>query len=263
VVMKKISILLTQRGSPEKLNAFMDELVSLTTETGSVEMVIAVDDNDDELLTAYPGIVKSHESILTRVFIVKQSEHFTKDYWNFLAKQAQGRFILTVACDNKMFPQGWDEIIWKKMDAASKAFGDDFVCGLTKDNIRRTGENPVYPIFSCHPVLSKTHVDVLGYFYDERYWSWGSDQAVALLYRRLGKLLGQMRLVSIMDVLIYDYNSVHTTTETDPDKLEQMRQADRGYQKHLRISQEHPCDLKIEDYEFEALKIINYLKGSK
>jgi len=261
--MKKISVLLTQRGQPEKISSMLSDIFFNIYEPDSVEFLIAVDDDDQDILRVYKTIETSFSPLKVKFFIVKQSEHFTKDYWNFLAKQAEGRFLFSIACDNKFLTRHWDKIIYEKMDNASKKFGDNFICGLTKDNIKRHGEDPNYPNFSCHPVLSKEYVAKMGYFYDERYWTWGSDQAVAILYRELSKMINEWRLVSIMDVQIYDYNSMHTTDETDPVKLEAMRIADKGYQKNLRISQEHSCDLKKEDYQKEAQKIIDFIKQGR
>lgn len=261
--MKRITIIITQRGHVDKFINFIEELVASTQDPASIEILVAIDDDDQEFLSAYGSLEQKYMFFSLKFFVVKQSEHFSKDYWNFLAKKAAGRFIIPICCENKILTAHWDQIIWDKMGEAARQFGDDYLLGLTKDNIKRRCEDPIYPNFSCHPVISRQFVSEMGYFFDERYWCWGADQAAALLFRTLSALIDQWRLVSLVDVKIYDYNSMHTTDETDPVKLEQMRQADKGYQKQLRISQEHPCSLQPEDFEIEANKIIQLIKAKE
>jgi hypothetical protein len=255
----KLSVIIAQRGHPEKFEAFMKELRDITETPSSVEVLVVIDDNDTEFLAVYKDIEPRFPDFSLKFYVVPQTDHHSKEYWNFLAKKACGRWIIPVCCDNKIHTQGWDKIICEKMDSASKQFGDDFLIGLTKDNIKRRNEDPVFPNFSCHPVMSRQYVEKMGYMFDERYYTWGTDQAAAILFRKLAEMTGQWRLVSIMDVQIYDYNSMHTTDETDPKKLEKMRLADASYQKHIRIAKEHPCNLQPKDYEIEARKIMGFI----
>jgi hypothetical protein len=255
-----LSVIIAQRGHPEKLSGFMEDLIGLTSDPASVEVLVVIDDNDPDMLSMYKALEQRFEQFSMKFHIVKQSDHHSKNYWNFLARKARGRWIIPICCDNKIHTNHWDKIICDKMEQAALKFGDDFLIGLTKDNIKRPGEDPAFPSFSCHPVFSKEYVEKMGYMFDERYYTWGTDQAASKLFRKLAEMSGQWRFASIVDVQIYDYNSIHTTDETDPKKLEAMRQADASYQKHVRITREHPCTLKPSDYETEAMKIMRFIK---
>ena len=255
-----LSVIIAQRGHPEKFDAFMQELRAITSDPATVEVLVVIDDNDNDFLPVHNDIESRHQDFSLKFHVVKQSEHQSKDYWNYLARQAQGRWIIPICCDNKIHTYKWDKMIHEKMAAAAQRLGDDFLLGLTKDNIKRRGEDPEYPNFSCHPVLSREFVNKMGYFWEERYWTWGCDHAAAMLFRKLEKMTRQRRIVSLTDVLIYDYNTVHTTDETDPKKLHKMRLEDKSYQKNLRITSEHPFNMTDRDCEIEAKKIMGFIK---
>lgn len=256
----KLTAIIAQRGHPEKLFTFMEELIRITHDPASVEVLVVIDDNDPELIGVHKIFQDRFKQFSLKFHIVPQSEHQSKDYWNYLAKRARGRWIIPICCDNKIHTDKWDKVICDKMEQAALKFGDDFLIGLTKDNIKRRNEDPVFPNFSCHPVMSKEYVEKMGHMFDERYYTWGTDQAAAKLFRKLAEMTGQWRLVSIMDVQIYDYNSMHTTDETNPKKLDAMRLADASYQKHIRIAKEHPCNLQPADYAIEAKKIMGFIR---
>lgn len=267
--MKNITVIFTVR---EHVKSFEETIESFTTNAfnpNNIEFLVAIDDDDKPMLDIVSDFETIYEKFSMKFFICQRSEHFTKDYWNMLAKKAQGRFILPSACDQKMMTKHWDKKIYDKMEDASKKYKDDILHGLIKDNIRRNGEDPRYPNFSCNPVLSKKHVEVLGYFFDERYWSWGSDQAVTNLYKHLWSITKEWRLVSLVDVEIFTFNSPHVVPDWMTEKdVAEMKANDKGFQLHNRIAQEHPCDLdkvEIKDllYDLEAEKLKRYILNKR
>jgi hypothetical protein len=261
--MIKITVILPARGQIDKFERMMASFVRTTRTPNDVEILIAIDDDDPVFMSQSSELEEKYHNFNLRFIICKPSEHFTKDYWNVLARLAKGRWIFPIACDHEVITPKWDRILVQEMERRAESIGDDIIHGLIKDNIKRTNEDPLYPNFSCHPVQSKEHVEVMGYFFDERYWAWGPDQAVSWLYRALCKLTGENRLVSLMGVEIVTHDSIHTTTETDPDKLEEMRRNDKNFQKFCRIEREHPCTLTTEDYLNEALKLREYIKEKR
>lgn len=251
-----LSIIIAARRDHFKLFKLFHNIVMQSENPSNIEVLVVIDDDDIELLKWTQHFIKTEKRFYLSIFIVKQSEHFTKDYWNFLAKKASGRWIIPLACDVKILTKGWDEIVIRKMGEHAATLKDDFILGLTRDNLRRDGEDALYPHFSCFPVISKMQVDKLGYFFDERDYAWGSDQNICSLYKVLEKLTGEKRIVSLVEVKIHATDSIHTTQETDEKKLESMRIADKSYQKFLRIQQEHPFTMTEKDMRIEARKII-------
>jgi hypothetical protein len=261
--MKKLSLILPVR---ENLKAFYDLMYNISFKTlnlKDIEILVAIDYDDEIFMDCIDLLKRKFGTLDLQFFPVSRSDHFTKDYWSFLAKKARGRFIIPIALGCQINTPSWDNIVYKKMDEYAREVGDDIIHGLIKDNIRRTGEDPLYPNFSCHPVLSKEHVDALGYFFDERYWAWGSDQAVTIVYKELFKFLKQRRIVSLIDVEIVAVNSIHTSGETDETKLKIMRELDRGYQHFLRIDQEHQYSMTPQDAKAEAIKLFSYITNKR
>lgn len=253
-----ISIIIAQRGHPEKLRSFLCDVVRQSYDMNNVDVLVAIDDDDHNMVHESKDIGRIFDFV--KFYVVKQSDHHSKDYWNFLAKKAEGRWIIPICCDNRIETEHWDNILMEKMSAGADAVGDDIIMGLTKDNLVRTKEDPVYPNFSCHPVMSRQYVQHMGYMFDERYWTWGTDQVAAKLFYLVTKMLRQQRVISLMDVKVYDYNTVHTSHETDPAILEKLRQADSGYMKNLRISQEHPFSITRQQLEEEARKVVQIIR---
>ena len=261
--MKKLSVIFPARSNIAAMYNRMNNIIAMTDDHDGIEVLCAIDTDDEVFVDLKDHLEKKFAKINLKFFVVQRSEHFTKDYWNFLAKQANGRFIVVGGLDCQIMTKRWDEIIYRKMSKYADIAGDDLVHGLLKDGIKREGENALYPNFSCNPVVSKKHVEVLGYLFDERYWCWGSDQAVTYIYKMFSDILHQRRIVSITNVEILAENSMHTTKETDEAKLEIMRQLDRGYQHNLRINQEHPYTMTIEDALVEAEKLKSYVNMYK
>lgn len=261
--MKNLSFILPARGNLKAFYELMHNIVEKTKEPQNLEVLAAIDFDDEVFMDFFPDLERKFEKVGLKFFPRERSEYFTRDYWNFLAKKSEGRFIIPIALGCLITTQEWDVKVYNKMDEYSKVVGDDIIHGLIKDNIRRTGECPIYPHFSCHPVVSKEHVDVLGYFFDERYWAWGCDPAVTIVYKSLTEMRKQRRIVSCTDVEIIALNSIHTTKETNEDVLKVMRSLDKGYQFFLKISQEHPYSMTQEEADIEARKLVVYINNKR
>ena len=257
--MKNLTIIFPARSNLKAFYDLMNNIISMTKDHKNIETLCAIDLDDEVLMDAKQFLERKFAKANLAIFPRERSEHFTKDYWNFLANKASGRFIVNTALGCEITTQDWDEVVYRKMSNHADKLGDDIVHGLIKDNIRRDGEDKEFPNFSCHPVVSKKHVEALGYLFDERYWAWGCDPVVTLIYNILSQILKQRRIVSLTNVEIIANDSIHTTKETDENKLIVMRELDKGYQHFLRISQEHPYAMTNEEATEEAIKLKNYI----
>jgi hypothetical protein len=241
----------------------LNNIRAMTVDPHEIEVLCAIDNDDEVLCDHAEAIEKKFSDMNLKFHKTERSEHFTKDYWNFLAKKCSGRYIVVGGADCIIKTPGWNKIIYNKMSEYADVVGDDMINGLTKDGLdfRRRGENLKFPNFSCNPVVSKEHVEAMGYLFDERFWAWGSDHVITDLYRDVSKKLGQFRLVSLTDVQIVAVESIHTTEESDEAVLAIMRKLDKSYQKMIRIDAEHPYTMTPEDLSAESDKMIMYINN--
>lgn len=255
----KLSLIFPARGNLSAIYRTLYNFKEMTKNLSQTEVLIAIDSNDEILIDTQELIINKFSEINLTFFIREQSDYFTRDYWNFLANQANGRFIVIGGSDCLIKTKGWDEIVYSKMDQAASKFGDDIIHGLIRDGLRRNGEDKLFPNFSSNLVLSKQHIKALGYLLDERYWGWGSDQVVTFIYKKLCYLKHQDRIISLVDVVISADDSMHVGVGIDDKDIEILKKYDKAYQKHLKISQEHPYTMTDEDANEEATKLMNYI----
>jgi hypothetical protein len=257
----KITAILPARGQIDKFRRMMKSFQVTTHHPENIEILVGIDADDAILFPVHKDLEREYSTFNLRFMVFEtRSDHFTKHYWNPLAKAARGRWIFPIACDHEIMSTKWDVELITCMERKAKRFGDDIIHGLIKDNIKRTGEHPLYPNFSCHPVQSKEFVDAFGYFFDERCWVWSPDHIVTKVYRKLFDLTGDWRISSLMGVYIASFDSIHTTKETDPVKLEEMRKNDANFQRFCKIESEHHYPWKEEDFVNEAQRIAEYLE---
>jgi hypothetical protein len=260
--MIKISFILPARGDVKGLLTMVESFEEMTSNQDEVEILCGIDEDDAVLFPIHKELARDHKMLRFMIFN-SIDENFPRKYWNPLAREAKGRWIMIAGCDCVVLTKEWDKILYNEMSRRADIYGDDILHGLTRDNIKRHGEDPLYPNFSCNPVVSKEHVNAIGYFLDERYWGWGGDHAVTYVYKLLQDMMHKRRIISLTSIKIFAYNSMHTTDETNEDKLAEMRKNDKSYQKFLRISQAHPYTMTIEDAIIEAEKLKDYLRNKK
>lgn len=277
--MKNISIILPVKGRVDAFYSLMNSLILNTKDLSKIEVLVACDMDDEVFCDLIDFLENKYRLISLKIYKRLNSNHFSRDYWNWLAEKSNARFIINVALGCKFETFWWDDIVYKKMSEYANIVGDDLIHGLIKDNIPRHGEDKEYPNFSCHPVLSKKHIEVLGYLFDERNVCWGCDQCVTIVYKELEKQLNQKRIVSLTDVYISADKDIHTTTQEDLNKLAKdigveanmpntefilkvLRITNSSYQKFLKLSQDNPYSMTKEDAIIEAKKLYNYIRRS-
>ncbi len=217
--MIKISLVTALRGQHDIFENLLNSIVKNTQRLNEIELLVCIDGDDNDtqkMISRWTLLCPIH----TRFFIVERSEHFTRDYINYLAKMADGRFVMNINADSEFVTPNWDEHVYARMEIACRQSKDDIWLGLVKDGLVRTGEDPKFPHFTCWPIVSKASIDTLGYFLDERFKIWGPDHFIAAVYRRAN------RLVSLTNVLI-EHNSVHNHRRPDDGNYARFHQIDK------------------------------------
>ena len=203
----------------------IQSVINTAADLKTIEMLIVID-TDEPRKEDFYKVIDHYKQIFTiRTWEVERSEHFTKDYLNFLADKADGRWIIPINDDSEFQDKDWDIIIHECMNNASKETKDDILLGLTRDEIPRKGENERFPHFSCFPVIPKSVVNAQGFLWDPRCIVWGPDHVIASVFRQLA---GTSRLVSLTHVTI-GHKSAHTGRRKVHENYQRFREIDMKY----------------------------------
>lgn len=217
-------------------------MVETAHDLSKIEVILGMDDDDEQGLAGVEEIRKKYPGVEIRINISKQSENFVNTYSNPLAKLARGRWILNISDDVIFITPKWDWEILSRMNKKASGAGDDLFFGLVKDGLMRIGEDTRFPNFTCWPVLSKRHVDVLGYMYPPFFIMNGADHFIAEVYRKLG------RSVSLTHVFI-DHDSPHTM----------KRPHDEDWFRIQGINERNSVTYTKEHVEQEVLKLAGFI----
>lgn len=200
--MKRISLIFPSRDRLSFIHELMESLHRTTRNPQDIEILIAIDNDDEEMALIFKSLEEMYNLFSMKFYSVPRSEHFVEDYVNFLARKAEGRWIIPINDDSVFMTKEWDTQSAEAMEGKATEFGDDLVLGLFKDGINRTGEDKLYPHFSCWSMISKEFLYAFGYIFNPEFNIWGVDHFVAEVYRHIG------RLVSLTHIFI-DHNSAH------------------------------------------------------
>lgn len=254
--MIKISIVTPIRENVRELCRLMDSLQNTTEKPEEIELVLVVDRCDDILMPLLPYFENNHKDMNLKFFVVERSEHFVRDYYNFAAKKAAGRWILAINVDTVFMTKGWDRIISERMEAAANQFGDDILYGIVKDGLPREGDEGLAGCkkaiwhkkvdFSCWILTSKAFVSFYGGMMDPFNWLWGADHWTGKMWQNV---FGGERVVMMRDVFI-DHISHHVKDLPQPESFKYF----------CSIMKKHPILYTDEIAKREAQKIEDYIR---
>jgi hypothetical protein len=220
--MIKISIITPIRENLNELHRMMESLEATTENLEEIEVVLVIDKCDKLLSPMVPDLQKKYKKFNLHFHKVDRSEHFVKDYYNFAAKKAIGRWILAINIDVIFMTPSWDRLIASKMEAAAEIHKDDILYGIVRDGLPREGDPGLEGCkkaiwhrkvdFSCWILTSKAFVNFYGGMMNEINWLWGADHWTGLTWQQV---LSGSRVVMIRDVFI-DHISHHVKDLPQP-----------------------------------------------
>jgi len=216
-----ISLVLAFRDRVDTLEQMVTSIMKTALNPQSIEILLAMDHDDRKGKEGAVRLAQLNRDLTFRMYFFERSNHFTKDYVNPLARLAEGRWIINLNDDAVFLQLGWDVELNSKMAEAALKFEDDILLGLPKDGINREGEDPLFPHFTCFPVVSKEYVQRSGEFLDERFKIWGPDHYIAQVFKKVG------RLVSLTEEVTIHHKSYHTDLSLPKGNYDRFMEIDR------------------------------------
>jgi hypothetical protein len=255
--MIKISVITPIRENLEELYRLMKSLEETTENLEEIEIILVADKCDKVVVPLIPELEERYKRLGLRFYIVERSEHFVRDYYNFAAKQAKGRWVLGINVDVVFMTPSWDRIIINKMGEAAERYKDDILYGIVKDGLPRAGDEgiesckkAIWPqkiVFSCWILTSKAFVDFYGGMMDEINWTWGADHWTGIMWQNVFE---GSRVVMIREVFI-DHISHH---------VKDIAQS-KSFQYFSGIMRRHPMRCTQAIAEKEARRIEEHIRS--
>jgi len=182
----KFSIIFPARGHKDKLFRSLGSIVKTTDRLKDVEVLIAVDDDDEELKH-----IGYHDGLDIKVFEYPHRKDILCCYYNALAKKATGDVIWVWSQECFLRTMHWDKIVRKHIKKHPKwdvwlAMPRDITLleklpdGRWKTKIQA---NPITKEeFSCYYMLSRKAYEAVGYVQKPEIRMWGSDLYMCMLF---------------------------------------------------------------------------------
>jgi glycosyltransferase involved in cell wall biosynthesis len=168
---KTISVLIPSRNRTIQLVNSVRQILQMATDPGRVEILLRLDCDDENSLLAYRGLRLTVPAIavVDDRYAGWQSNHV---FYNALARQSTGDWLLLYNDDAQMLTAGWDQ----KLLAVEKPIAATRM-------LREKGGEPYHwtakngqVMGNCFPAIRRDAVELLGQFSRHRhvdvYWEW-------------------------------------------------------------------------------------------
>ena len=97
----QISLVTPYKHTPDNdLDRLMTSLEETTEDHTAIETIIVIDNCDKDLCKRSGELEYKYQRQNLRIYAVDQSDHFSKDYFNYAAKMANGRWIMAINDDS-------------------------------------------------------------------------------------------------------------------------------------------------------------------
>lgn len=182
----KFSFIFPARGHQDKLKRTLDSIVRTTSRLQDVEVLIAVDSDDNELKNVgYNG------GLDVTFFEYPPRKDILCCYYNALAKKAKGDVIWVWSQECFLRTMNWDKIARKHIKRHPKwdvwlamprdiTLLEEMPDGRWKTKIQG---NPITKEeFSCYYMLSRKAYEALGFVQKPELRMWGSDLYMCMLF---------------------------------------------------------------------------------
>ncbi len=180
----KFSIIFPTRERPVLLKLLIDSIAMSTKNLEDIEVLIAIDDDD----TATKEFFAQNKWGFIKVFEVKRSLNFSEDYYNFLARQSTGKWILVCNDDGRFTTPHWDFMAEKVLNEYI-GNGPNLVYGWIQDNLGQW-RAPGHGDYCCFPLFGRAGYEAMGNcVFPARIPTWGADIWAKKLYDQIDRVV--------------------------------------------------------------------------
>ena len=172
------SIIFPTRERTELLKKCLESIDQNTEDTDRIEVLLAIDDDDKR--TDY-GFLEDYSFV--RAFRVRRSVNFSKDYYNFLASQSRGKWIICANDDCQFETSCWDSVAYNILKDRSNVIYGFINDGMDGFRVKHYGK------YCSFPLQGREGYNVLGYIFPDRIPIWGSNLWVKALYEQIGSVV--------------------------------------------------------------------------
>ncbi len=175
----KFSIVFPTRERINLLKELLDSIQKNTANLSEIEVLIAVDEDDIDTMS----FLGHSDFSFIRIFPVKRSLNFSRDYYTYLAKHSIGQWIITINDDCQFVTKDWDVIAYEILKDKSR-----IIYGWIEDNIegwRAKGHGN----YCCFPLQGRKGFEALGFIFPERIPTWGADIHAKNLYDKVNRVV--------------------------------------------------------------------------
>ncbi len=114
-----VSVLIPSRGRPRKLALAIESILATAAVPDDIEILVRVDSDDTETILNFPGNADAIIGPRYRGYLDADR------YWNELAAEAKGRWLVAFNDDALMRAPGWDLLLSKIPDLYAVVFPTD------------------------------------------------------------------------------------------------------------------------------------------
>lgn len=193
----KFSILIPSRGRPGQLETLLESIKERTARIHNVDVWIALD-LDDPYHQQYldiPGHTVSYHVHHTR-----RKECFP-EYYNDLAYLSKGDVLWTLNDDCVIATDRWDEMVRHKIGDHTIWYGD---VGDSTRNFNNNGE------YSCFPMMSREAFNTLGYFFNPKNKTHGTDKFLKMVFEKAGA-----PIINLLDIHVEHQHILNDDTSRE------------------------------------------------
>lgn len=182
----KFSILIPSRNRPEQLMNLLQSFIDTTAYIEEIEFLVAVD-QDDQQLQEYQAVKILMGEYNFRL-LTGPRKQLHPNYYNDLAIVSSGEILWALCDDCIIDTKKWDAVAVERIlnwQHSRRHMGLNAMIwyGDVGDSTRNFNNNGQY---SCFPMLPRTAFDTIGYFFNAKNETHGTDKFLKHIFEQSG-----------------------------------------------------------------------------
>jgi len=174
------SLLCPTRHRPHYLQPLLESIFNTAQFENNIEVLFAIDDDDKE--TTHEFIKLSRFNKYVKGHIRSKSDYLNRDYYNWLAKRASGRYLWAIGDDVRFKTNNWDSLLILEIETYLHSHLDRIAYITTEED----GSQATH---TCFPMVTKEAFKALGFFLHPELLTWGADRTIYELYSAVDRVI--------------------------------------------------------------------------